>query len=302
MASRAVFVAGCIAAVLIAAATMFAQPNQRALFVSVLDQAGAPVPDLGPSDFLVREDNAAREVLHVEPATDPMQVALLIDNSQASRDAIADLRKSLHEFVAAITAPAGSRGRNEVALITLADRPTIVADSTFDAALLDKAVDRVFAQTQAGTLLLEGLIETCKGFKKREALRPVIVAVVTIGPELSDRYHDLVLGPLKDSGAAFHAIVIGPGDGPGGLNTLERGIVLDQGTRDSGGRRDNVLSSMALPAKLTQVAAELTHQYRVTYARPQSLIPPERVTVSATRPGLTARGTPVRELRQGSRQ
>ena len=129
-----------------------------------------------------------------------------------------------------------------------------------------------------------------------------MVAVVTIGPELSDRFHDHVLTPLKDASAALHAVVIGPGDGGGGTNGLERAIVLDQGTRDSGGRRDNVLSSMALPARLTQIANELTHQYRVTYARPNTLIPPERVTVSAARPGLTARGTPVKERRQGSKQ
>jgi len=44
-----------------------------------------------------------------------------------------------------------------------------------------------------------------------------------------------------------------------------------------------------------QLAAELTHQYKVTFARPQSLIPPEHTTVTAARPGLTARGTLVRE-------
>ena len=48
-------------------------------------------------------------------------------------------------------------------------------------------------------------------------------------------------------------------------------------------------------AKLTQLAAELTHQYKATYARPQSLIPPERVTVAAAKPGITARGTLIKE-------
>ena len=54
------------------------------MYVSVLDKAGAPVPDLGPADFIVREDNVAREVLRVAPATDPMQIAILVDNSQAA--------------------------------------------------------------------------------------------------------------------------------------------------------------------------------------------------------------------------
>ena len=59
------------------------------MYVSALNDAGAPVPDLGPSDFIVREDNMAREVLRVEPAVEPMQIALLVDTSQAARNDIA---------------------------------------------------------------------------------------------------------------------------------------------------------------------------------------------------------------------
>ena len=42
--------------------------------------------------------------------------------------------------------------------------------------------------------------------------------------------------------------------------------------------------------KLQQLAAELSNQYRVTYARPQRLIPPKDVEVSARRSDLRARG------------
>jgi hypothetical protein len=280
---------------LLAVAHPHAQAIHRFMYVSVLDQAGAPVPDLGPSDFIVREDNVAREVLKVEPATDPMHIALLIDNSAAARSTIPDLRKALHEFVAAVTGASDAHGRNDLALTTLADRPTIVSDYTTNAAALDKAIDRIFAQPQSGMLLLQGIIDVCKGFKAQEAQRPIVLAIVTNGPELSDRFHDHVLDPLRDSGAAFHAIVVGHDTTGMDTNSRERGIVLDEGTRDTGGRRDNVLTSMALSMKLAQVATELTHQYKITYARPQSLIPPEHVTVAATRAGLTARGTLIKE-------
>ena len=53
---------------------------------------GAPVADLGPADFIVREDNVAREVLRVAPASEPMQIALLVDNSQAAEPFIRDYR------------------------------------------------------------------------------------------------------------------------------------------------------------------------------------------------------------------
>ena len=55
--------------------------------MSVVDKKGVPVTDVTPDDLVVREDGVAREILRVEPATDPMQVALLVDNSQAATQA-----------------------------------------------------------------------------------------------------------------------------------------------------------------------------------------------------------------------
>ncbi len=273
-----------------------AQAIQRSLYVSLLNDAGAPVVSASPSDFVVREDNVAREVLRVVPADEPMQIAVLVDNSQAAREYVQDLRSGLRDFVTAMTAPGEAGRRNEMAIIAFADRPTILADYTPNRAqLIDKGTDRIFAQPQSGAYLLDAIIEVSRGFKKRDAKRPVIVALTTEGPEFSNRLYDQVLGPLADSGAAFHAIVIGPLARDVSDETRNRGMVLDQGTRDSGGRRDNLLTSMALGVTLKELANELTHQYRVTYARPQSLIPPEHVTVSAAKGGMTARGTLIKD-------
>ena len=81
--------------VLLQTASPRAQALQRSIYASVLDAAGAPVLDLGPSDFIVREDNLAREILKVEPATTPMQVALMVDTSTAaSRNTATSARPS----------------------------------------------------------------------------------------------------------------------------------------------------------------------------------------------------------------
>jgi VWFA-related protein len=277
-----------------------AQAVQRSMYVSVVDENGSPVRDLGLSDFLVREDNAAREVLRVAPADAPMQVAVLVDNSAAARDHIRDLRQAITDFINAMTA-SDSGSRNKLAIIGLADRPTILTDFTSDRKKLLDGVGRVFSQPDSGTYLLDGVLETSQGFKKREAERPVILAIATEGAELSDRYHDQVLRAVEDAGAAFHALMIGVPSGSLRDEERERALVLAQGTGSSGGRYENLLTSMALPAKMKQVAAELTSQYLVTYARPQTLIPPEHVVVSATRPGLVARGTAVRNQREPGR-
>jgi hypothetical protein len=293
---RLVSVALVLLALVVGARTRLgAQAIQRSMYVSVLDAAGAPVPDVAPPDLIVREDNVAREVLRVAPADEPMQIEILVDNSQAARDYIADMRTALAEFVDALLVPNAAGRRNEIALVALGERPTTLAEPTFDAAQLHKGIDRLFAQRDSATYLLDGIIEVCRGFKKRGATRPVIVAVTTEGPEFSSRHFDLVLNPLHETGAAFNAVVVGPMSSDISDDARNRSVVLDQGTSSTGGRLDHILTSMALRGKLKQVADDLTHQYLVTFARPQSLIPPQRTTVAAAKPGITARGTLVKE-------
>ncbi len=297
---RTVFVSLVVA--LASAAPGLAQAQHRGLYVTVVDADGQPVTSLGPSDFIVREDNVAREVLTVAPADAPLQIAVLVDNSAAAANDIQNLRKALETFGAALTTPTETGRKNELALITLGERPTLQADYTSDRAAFEKGIGRVFAQPDSGNYLLEGIIEAAHGIMKRNVQRPVIVAVTTEGPEFSSRHHDLVLEPLKESGAAFYVFVVGPPSGSISTSARERGIVLDQGTRDSGGRRETILSSMSLDVALKTLAAQLTHTLLVTYARPETLIPPEHTTVDVKRAGLSAHGTPVKPENAGHPQ
>jgi hypothetical protein len=270
-----------------------AQADQRVIYASALDQSGAPVANLTPADVVVREDKNAREILSVAPASDPMQIALLVDNSQAAEIYIRDYREAIPAFINAIFADE-SGARHELAIITLAERPTINTDYTHDKARLVSGAERMFATPGSGAYLLDGLIEVSQGITKRNFPRPVIVAIATEGPEMSDRQFTTVLEPLRASGAAFHAMIVGSP-----RNTdQDRAVVLDMGTRDTGGRYDNILTGTGLTGRMKQLAAELTHQYRVTYARPRSLIPPEHVTISAAKQGLTVRGTQMKVRRE----
>jgi VWFA-related protein len=280
-----------------APATLFAQSSQRSLYVSVLDDKGAPIPDLGPADFIVREDNVAREILRVAPATDPMLIAVLIDTSQASGNFIRDYRQALPPFIDAVTGEQAG-ARNLVSLVGIGERPTILTDYTANKADLNKGVQRLFALPGAGTYLLDGIIEVSQGIKKRQPERAVIIALTSEGPELSDRNYQTVLDALRSSGAALHTIVIGTPVN----RSQDRQIVLSRGTEDTGGRYDNIFVSSGLDMKLKQVAAELTGQYRVTYSRPQSLIPPEHVKIETTRAKATARGIAVNDPTQSSRE
>jgi hypothetical protein len=284
-------VAALLALVLVSVpAWLRAQAEQRVVYASALDGSGAPAQDLGASDFVVREDRTTREILNVVPAADPIDIALLVDNSQAADLLVRDFRAGLTAFIKAIAAdPSGAR--HQVAVITVGERPTINTDYTRDIDAAVKGANRIFATPGSGTYMLDGIIETSQGLRRREATRAAIVAVVTAnGPELSNRVYQAVLEPLRAAGATLHVLVVGS---PRTLDQ-DRQLAFDLGTRDTGGRFETVLTGMALAPRMTQLANELTHQYKITYARPQTLIPPDRVTVGAARQGLTVRGIQAR--------
>ena len=277
---------------LLALTIAHAQTLQRGIYASVLDKDGTPVPNMTPADFVVREDNVSREVLRVERATAPMQIALLVDNSTASGRNIRDIRDATTEFIKAVT---GNGMKNEVALFAVAERPTILVDYTTDQTKLLKGA-AIFSQPGSAAYMLDGIFESSRALKKREATRPVLVGIATNGPDYSARYyHDQVMGAVNDIGASLNIVMVGPPPTDITSNEgRERNMVYSEGTENSGGRYDNVLAASAMPMRLKQVADELTHQYLVTYARPTTLIPPEHIKISSKRSDVTVRGTPVK--------
>lgn len=289
---RAVALLGLAAATLVILQTVelgARQAVERRVYVSVVDDKGAPVTDVTPADFIVREDGVAREVLRAGRATDPMQIAVLVDDTQAATPAILDERKGLQAFVAAL-----NEG-HEIALVTFGERPTILVEYTPTLAKLTAGIDRIFSRPGSGSYLLEAILETTKGLQKREAKRPVIVALTTEGEEFSNDYYVTVLEALRKSRAQFHAIIRSQGDPAGATSDAvrNRSFVLAEGTAQTGGRRDYILTDSAFATKLPELAAELKNQYLLVYARPQTLIPPEKLEVSVRRPGLIARASTV---------
>jgi hypothetical protein len=278
------------AAALLLSTIVFAQANERVAYVSAWDaKTRAPITGLGPADFTVREDGVKREVLRVTSATSPMPVAILVDNSQAARNHIADIRKALTTFVKALD------GLGPIAIIGIADRPTILRDYTTDQKLLAEGVGKVFAMPGSGATLLDAIVETSKGLQRREEDRAALVLLTTENIEFSNRHYNEVLEELKKGGAQMHAVVmLTPAGASLSDEARNRAFVLDRGPIDSGGTRTDVLTSQSFEAKMQELAAILKSQHRVVYARPQQLIPPEKIEISSAKAGVDASGAPAR--------
>jgi VWFA-related protein len=261
-----------------------ADGQTRDILVSVVDSRGAPVEDLTETDLVIREDGVAREVLRVRQAEDPIQLALIIDNSQAASDSVLRLREGLAAFLERL------HGRADITLITIGERPTTLAPFTRDTELLQKRTGAIFGRPGAGAYLLDGIVEASRSLARRqEARRAIVVLTFEHAVEYSNLQREQVLAELEKSGAALHVIAVGRPSDSLRDEMRNRNMVIAEGTERTGGRRDLVLADSGIPDRLRQAADELVHQYAVTYGAPDRLIPPERVEVSTTRPNLTAR-------------
>jgi VWFA-related protein len=264
---------------------------ELAIYTSVLNDRGSPVTSLGPADFVVREEGVQREVTQVSPASEPLRIAVLADTSQSMEPYINDMRGALRSFFKEMNANA------DIALFEFGDRPARLVDYTRDPALLEAGIGRLFARRGGGAYALDAIVEASRDSRVRESARPVIVVISGQGPDFSQRLHQDVLKELRDSHATLHSIVVTRRSlsvRRGGAR--ERELTFSEGTELTGGRREDLLTSMSLGDTLGGLARELKTQYRLVYVRPDVPVPPDRVDVAVRQPRLTVRASRVPSL------
>jgi VWFA-related protein len=282
-----------IAAALAAPAASAQESRAREVYISAVDGKGAPVSDLTTGDISVKEDGASRDIVTVEPATAPLQIAILVDDSGPG---IRFIREGLWQFVLAL------QGQAEMSIVTTAGQNVVLVDYTTSVEALRNGISRLVGRaTSGGGHLLEGILEASQGLKERESRRPVIVAVTFEAEEYGNLNPNRVFESLQSSGAALHVVALGkpvlramnPWDARPTASTVDESVsrnrLLGEGPQRSGGRLEQVVSDSGIPNSLKQIADELNHQTLVVYSRPYSKRPPQKVAVSTNRRGVKIR-------------
>src|ERR1041385_1986682 len=201
------------------------------VYVSGVDSKGDPATGLTAADFRVKEDGVAREVLKAAPATEPLTIALIIDDSQVSGPAIQMIREGAENFVTALA------GKAEISLQTFGDRPKIEVEYTNDQKKLLDGVHHLFARPGSGAYLMDAIVEASRGLEKRKPARPVIaVLMIDRDVEFSNLYYQNVLDAIDKCGATLHVISLGPVHQTMGDEIRNRDQVVAIGTERTGGR------------------------------------------------------------------
>jgi VWFA-related protein len=269
-------------------------PTTRTVYVSVLNNSGAPVTDLAAPDFVIKEGGKDREIVRAGMTSLPLRIALLVDDNGTGI-----FRYGVAKFIERL------QGRAEFAVTAVTGQNLKIVDYTTNVDLLTGAIARLTARpgTNDGGQLLEGIFETAKDFQKRRAARPIIVVLTVGGEEHSTLPAHHVLEELQKSGAALHVIATSssalrptaPVSRPGALleENMNLSEVLGDGPKQSGGKREEIVASAGIVAGLQELAEALRNQYAVSFSRADRPKDNEKLSVSVKRSGLTVRA-PVR--------
>ena len=272
------------------------QATQQQLFDTVIDATtGLGVHDLGAEHFVVQEDGVQRQILGASLATEPLEIAVLVDTSESARSIMREVQEGVSAFVDGLRFNIGLGVGDQVALMTYGGARFILVDWTSDLEQLKEGATKLRSRQGTGTFLPDAVNDTAKDFIEREAARPVLVVVSADGIDYSS-HQDFrrIIQELRGSYTLMYSVFIPTASRRMTLNwdSRERDALLSEGPRQTGGRRINLSGRQAITGALMSIQNELTSQYVVTYHRPESPVPPERLSLGVTRPNLTVRLTP----------
>lgn len=324
---RTWMVVAAVASVALAGAA--SAQEQRVAFVQVLDQQGRPVIDLAPEEFQVAEDRVEGRVVSARIGTDPMRVALLVDNGEAMRagQAVNPMRDAVASFLETLPP------QHVVSLFTIGGQVRQVVDFTDDRAELVEEARGLFTDETDGVRFVDSIRETLERRYDEDEVWPVFVALITDSPEasafLNERRYRRFVETLRARGALVHVVQWNTsrrapreelfsvsdfgGAGPseqgrfaargrrtlvdrdaGGRGTSATHTISLNLTEITGGRHVSVAAATGMVDAMTRLAADMGAHYdemstRYMLTYQRPDPPGQRVMMRVTRPAVALR-------------
>jgi VWFA-related protein len=276
-------------AVLVAVAVTVRAPlsagraQERTIYVTVMDNNGAPVGDIKADEFVVKQDGATRTITKVERASKPLHYAILVDTTRALSRAVNDIREGLKGFTDLLLSADPS---TEFSFVEFGGAAMEVMPATSDPATIQSGLGKLMPKPSE-PVLNEALVDVSKRLAKLSTPRRVILTI-NMEPtvESTNIQAKQVAAEVQKSGAVVWSIALQEG----ARRDTNREQLLKGLAANTGGRWIVLQgqSMTQLGAFLRSIAANSFQQYAVTFT-PDPAGKPAKVTdVSVTRPGVAA--------------
>jgi Ca-activated chloride channel family protein len=261
------------------------------VFVTALDQQGAPVGGLEKNNFKLYEDGVLQDIRVFDRESElPLSIVLAIDVSLSTKKDLKLELESARRFVHSIMRP-----QDALSLYEFSEHVDELTRFTPNLTTIDRAIDRV--HTGSATALYDAVYLGSQALAKRQG-RKVMVVITDGGDTMSSIGYQEALRAAQESEAIVYSLIVVPIESDAGRD-LGGEHALIQMSRDTGGKHFYASGVSQLDRAFRQVSDELRTQYLLAYYPSRRLSNSDfrkiRVDITAETPN----GPPVARHRTG---
>jgi von Willebrand factor type A domain len=240
------------------------QADVATIYATVMGANGNPVPRLTAADFSLRENGEEKSITSAGLATEPMSVELITDRLGNSPEFTPDqMRAALAAIVRIVLLV---NPDSTISLRTFDSEAVQQVKPTSNAVQLANAIKSLFSNN-GNSVLLDAIADASDALMKAPNSHRVIVGLVAGYKGDTSSVTSLAAAQrLRQSRASLWVLEATAS----GVSNPNRDVMLNQGTRDSGGFHSTVAIGTALEGAATRLAALVVSQYAITYAAPSA--------------------------------
>ena len=257
--------------------------DEYQLFLAATNPDGTPVVDIRVDEVFVKNTGADCSVTRVQPGTQAIKIALLVDNSDGASNSLNALRDGLRGFIESVPAS------HEIGLFSIGGQVRRLVDFTTDREELTDSATGIFIQRNTAAMFMDGLLETWNRRFSDEDSWPMFVMVSHDGPEgsnnVQEREINEFMNELRMRAATVNVVLV-----------MNRGGALQNSvslflTDATGGSYEGLTAATALSDVLSRLATEIgehfeqvKNRYRVVFDCDSA---PDQLQAGVTRPAVS---------------
>jgi Ca-activated chloride channel homolog len=257
----------CLLLVAYAACACFAQDEPSStlkvdvrlvnVFVTVTDQHGTPVGNLGKENFRLSEDGLDQKIAVFDRESAlPLSIILEIDTSLSTKKDLPLELASARRFAHSILRPIDGLSVYEFSEII-----NEVVPFTADLKVIDRGIERI--RGGAATALYDALYLGSRALEKRKG-RKVMVVITDGGDTVSKTDYREAVRAAQEAEAIVYSLIVVPVEASAGRDTGGEHALM-QLSEDTGGKYYYANSIAQLDGAFRQISDELRTQYLLAY-------------------------------------